>query len=145
MKTVKIFMTQGNDHQRPLTAEKASKSKVDKMTHLVAVVNFFPQPPCCSLHGPMYRVPILAELFTGRISPHSSYSEDYRCEHLHCHQQTATLSPGKGSNPLGTSQSPNFIEFLPPWRGQCFDFMGIHTYSIRIYLLCLKLFCQCYH
>lgn len=131
---------------RDHTAGKASKSKVDKMIHLVAVVNFFPQTPCCPLHQAMYRVAIVAELVTTTgISPHSNYAEDRCCEHLPCHKQRATLSPGKGSNPLGTSQSPNFIEFLPPWRGECFDFMGIDTYSIQLYLFCLKLFCQCYH
>lgn len=67
---MKIFMTQGNDHQRPLPAEKASKSKVDKVTHAVAVVIFLPQPPCCSVHGPMYKVATVAELVTTTgISP----------------------------------------------------------------------------
>lgn len=86
MKTVKIFMTQGNDHQRPLPAEKASKSKVDEMTHPVAVAIFFPQPSCCSLHGPMCEVAIVAELVTTTgISP--PMTEDHHCEHLPCHQQ----------------------------------------------------------
>lgn len=89
---------------RDHTAGKASKSKVDKLNHLVAVVNFFPESPCCPHHGAMYRVAIVAELVTTTgISPHSNYAEDRRCEHLPCHQQRATLSPGKGSNPLGTS------------------------------------------
>lgn len=48
--------------------------QVDKMTSLVAMVNFFPSPPCCLLPGPMYRVARKAEMLTAiGIFPHQGF------------------------------------------------------------------------